>query len=685
MAFWHRVLGRLALLCALALLTVASARTEPLRISFAQAAPAAPTLTSTSTPTPTPMPTEVRTAIPSPTPSVAPTASVTPTALVMPTASVAPNGSATVIATRIPAWTPTPTPTTTRTPTQTSTAFTSPTATPIRTPTATALVLATLLPTSTSTPTATPTVIPPLAAGISASSITRSGATITWTTNMPSTSQVEFGANVGQPLRSTMDASLVTSHVQVLTGLVAGATYHYRVLSVAASGGEGASADSTFVTMPDGSGPEVTGASVVRVTATTALLGWTTATGSVAQVEYGGTPNYGAFTLLQVFTLPAQQMVLTGLQPATSYHYRIKAWDGAGNLGASGDFTLTTASTGLATLLGDQTIQTAHLALTAGESAAYQFTAAQSGLAGLIRVYLDAGTTATAVRVGLYSDQAGAPGTILAQGSAPGLTTGWTSVIIPPVSLVQDKRYWLTVLSPLGAGSVNLRDAGSGGSSLLSRQTTLAAFPLAWTSAIPLARSPLSAFVQQLPPAVTLTAPADGVIVTGSAALSAVVDDDAPITRLQFFVDGLPVGDALSTAPYATIWDSTGLSASSSQPHLVTARATDARGRSAVSGSVGVQVDNGPRISAVTLNSGPTATSARVNWTTDMLADAQVEFGVTTTYGSMTPIDARVAWSHEMQLTGLLPATTYHYRVRSRDANGALAVSDDSTFGTPES
>jgi hypothetical protein len=37
-----------------------------------------------------------------------------------------------------------------------------------------------------------------------------------------------------------------------------------------------------------------------------------------------------------------------------------------------------------------------------------------------------------------------------------------------------------------------------------------------------------------------------------------------------------------------------------------------------------------------------------------------------------------------MQLTGLAPASTYHYRVRSRDINGALAVSPDQTFFTAE-
>jgi hypothetical protein len=517
---------------------------------------------------------------------------------------------------------------------------------------------------------------------MSVSSITRSSATITWTTNVLSTSQVELGTDVAQPVRSAVDASLVTSHRQVLTGLIPGATYHYRVRSAMASGAVGVSGDSSFVTAPDGSGPELVGIAARRLTATTASLEWTTSSGNVAQVEYGATASYGSFTLLKIFGLPAQKIVLTGLQPATIYHYRVKAWDGAGYLSASGDFTFTTAPTGLATLLGDQTMQSERVSLTAGQAAAYEFTATQSGLASVVNLYLDAGTTANLIRVALYADQAGAPGTILAQSSVPGLTTGWMSVRIPPVSMVQGQPYWVAVLSPLGAGSVSLRDAGSGGSSLLSRQTALAAFPSAWTGGIPVARSPLAVYVQQVPPAVTLTGPADGVIVTGSASLSALVDDDAPIARVQFFVDGLPVGAPVSTAPYTTTWDSTGFNAS--QPHAITAQASDVRGRLGVSGALNVQVDNGPQISALTAATGLTASSARINWATDMLADAQVEFGPTTTYGSSTPIDARAAWSHEMQLTGLLAGTTYHYRVRSRDANGAVAVSEDATFATPE-
>jgi len=84
-----------------------------------------------------------------------------------------------------------------------------------------------------------------------------------------------------------------------------------------------------------------------------------------------------------------------------------------------------------------------------------------------------------------------------------------------------------------------------------------------------------------------------------------VVDDDSPVVSLQFMVDGLPVGPPLVSGPYVSNWDSTGVS--TTQPHSVTARSTDALGRSQVSSALSVQVDNGPSILSVGVNPGLTA------------------------------------------------------------------------------
>jgi len=79
--------------------------------------------------------------------------------------------------------------------------------------------------------------------------MTTSGATITWTTSESATSQVEYGPTASYGSSSTLGSTLVTSHTATLTGLTAGATYHYRVRSEDAAGNEASSGDNTFNTV----------------------------------------------------------------------------------------------------------------------------------------------------------------------------------------------------------------------------------------------------------------------------------------------------------------------------------------------------------------------------------------------------------------------------------------------------
>jgi hypothetical protein len=72
----------------------------------------------------------------------------------------------------------------------------------------------------------------------------------------------------------------------------------------------------------------------------------------------------------------------------------------------------------------------------------------------------------------------------------------------------------------------------------------------------------------------------------------------------------------------------------------------------------------GTIISSVTAT-GMTATSVTITWTTDIASDSQVEYGLTTAYGSMSALDSTLVTSHSINLTGLTAGTTYHYRVIS--------------------
>lgn len=74
-------------------------------------------------------------------------------------------------------------------------------------------------------------------------------------------------------------------------------------------------------------------------------------------------------------------------------------------------------------------------------------------------------------------------------------------------------------------------------------------------------------------------------------------------------------------------------------------------------------------------------TSARINWTTDEPANSMADYGPSVSYGSSVT-NAALTTTHSQSISGLAPATAYHFRVRSRDAQGNLATSSDSMFTT---
>ncbi|MBI3115507.1 MAG: LysM peptidoglycan-binding domain-containing protein [Candidatus Kerfeldbacteria bacterium] len=88
----------------------------------------------------------------------------------------------------------------------------------------------------------------------------------------------------------------------------------------------------------------------------------------------------------------------------------------------------------------------------------------------------------------------------------------------------------------------------------------------------------------------------------------------------------------------------------------------------------------GPTLSTVAASAAET--SATIAWTTSEAASTQVEYGATTSYGTSTTLDSTLATSHSVTLTGLTAGTTYHFRVKSRDAAGNDSVSADASFTT---
>jgi hypothetical protein len=94
-----------------------------------------------------------------------------------------------------------------------------------------------------------------------------------------------------------------------------------------------------------------------------------------------------------------------------------------------------------------------------------------------INFYVDRSNTATAGKLGIYSDGKGDPGTLLRQVSFTP-KAGWNRVDLSGVNIVNGRRYWLAELGT--AGRLAFRDQGSG-SPYSETQTVGSRLPARWS------------------------------------------------------------------------------------------------------------------------------------------------------------------------------------------------------------
>ena len=91
-----------------------------------------------------------------------------------------------------------------------------------------------------------------------------------------------------------------------------------------------------------------------------------------------------------------------------------------------------------------------------------------------------------------------------------------------------------------------------------------------------------------------------------------------------------------------------------------------------------------PSISSVDVSSIG-ENQATVSWTTNEDSDGQVEYGVTSGYGSYTTLNTSKVTSHSETISGLAADTEYSFRVISADASGNKTLSSGSKFTTKAS
>ena len=337
-------------------------------------------------------------------------------------------------------------------------------------------------------------------------------------------------------------------------------------------------------------------------------------------------------------------------------------------------------------LLGDQKVESGNDSDAAGRAEAFRATATGTGTLATLSVYVGSPSASTKLVVGLYSSNGSKthPSTLLAQGSLGAPVKGaWNTVTLTSQpQITSGATYWLTVLSPAGAGSVAFRDvSSSGGVSETSSQSALTALPVSWTSGVVYKDGPLSAFgsATVAPDAVAPTVPT-GLGISGATqstlSLSwAPSSDNVGVAGYDVYRGGVSVGTTTATG-----FTFAGLSCGTT--YSVAVDAFDAAGNvsapSAVAGSTSACPDTMPPSAPTGLaQSGATESSVSLGWSASSDNVGVVGYGVYV--NGVLRSSTAVA---SATVSGLVCGSSYTFAVDAYDAAGNRSTQASATMAT---
>jgi len=502
----------------------------------------------------------------------------------------------------------------------------------VRTALVSSLVLALLLCSLTPVPAQAAA---PVVSNVQACSVTEDSTVITWITDTNATSNVEYGTTSGvytetapTPADTTADH---TSHAVILSGLVNGTTYYYRVKSSDGTD-ETTSAEYSFTTKA----LTISGVTASSITLTCATITWNTSAVATSNVEYGTSASYGNSAPTPADTTAdstAHVVVLSGLTPGTTYHYRVKSADASGNEESSGDFTFTTLSDTTAPVISSVSPSATTIATTSTATITWDTDEPATS-------QVEYGTTSTTH--GNYDTTSVADTTLL---SSHSYALG---------GLLPDTRYYYRVIS---------QDA-------YENEAVSAEY---WfTTAADITQPVISDIT------------ASGV--TSTTALITWTTNEAADSQVEYgtttsYGSSSPADPNLVTSHNVFL---AGLAPNALYHYRV--KSADASGNMTISPDqtfTTLSDTTAPVISGITVST-ITTTTATISWSTDEPATSRVEYKPST--GSETSVteDSALVFDHSISLSGLESSTIYQYRVKSADGSGNLATSADLTFNTTD-
>ncbi len=466
-----------------------------------------------------------------------------------------------------------------------------------------------------------PDTTPPVISGITVTGITNNAATVSWTTNEASNTTVNYGTTASYGSTSS-DAAFVTSHSRGLSSLSEGTLYHYQVCSTDSASNTACSTDQTFTTQ-DGTPPVISAVAVTGVTATSATVTWTTNENATNFVDYGlaAGPPYSSTAGTSSPLATSHSVTITGLTPATTYHYRVRSGDASANESFTANATFSTID----------------------------------GTPPVISAVAVTGVTATSATV-TWTTNENATNFVdygLAAGPPYSSTAGTSSPLATSHSVT------VTGLTEATVYHYRVRSADASANEATTADAT-------FTTAD--ATAPLISAVATS----NITATGARVTWTTNENSDSVVEYGTAVSY--------GANQSNASAVTAHQIDLTGLAPNTLYHYRV--KSKDPSNNQATSGdfTFTTALPAAPVISNIQVTN-ITQTSVRVQWDTTTASNTTVNYGLTVAYG-LNGSNGSLLTSHIINLTGLTKGTTYHFRVRSTDAYSQESVSGDGTFAT---
>ncbi|MFA6146357.1 MAG: DUF2341 domain-containing protein [Patescibacteria group bacterium] len=489
----------------------------------------------------------------------------------------------------------------------------------------------------------------PIVSNISVSQISNNTARITWLTDISSNSYVVYSTH-SDLSGSTTHGSITKisspnsqnyyEHSVDLTDLVSGNRYYFYVESY---DGSDVGIDNNqgnyyfFNTTYDFTPPEITLISAAN-TAYTSTVTWLTDELATSQVEYGTTIAYGTLSPSSVTTtdLTIDHVIrLADLTEGTTYHYRVRSQDANGNESISNDYSFIPAREGDYTkpIISSVQIPSGSLFTT---QATITWTTNE----------LSDSTVEYSATQGVYSSSKNSTSMVISH-----------SLVI--TDLTPGTIYYFRVKSTDFSTNTQTDNNGGVGYSLTTKSGSI------------ISNVYVASVVNETATIKWSTNSDSGskVVYSSSANLS------NPQTKTEATLTTTHSVDLISLYPNVI--------------YYFYVESEDAQDNISRSDNQGVYYyfttaddQSAPEINSV--SSAATAYTATITWETDELATSQMEYGFTTDYGTETDLDSQLTIQHVVHLTNLTNDQTYHFRVKSKDANNNESTSNDYNFITTQ-